>query len=343
MTDPVITTNGQTYERAYIQEWFRHHATDPLTNTVIRRVLIPNRALKRAIESFNLQLSAISTTQQSTKDREMAVQLWVQEMQAALTRKGAIQNTQESARQVQESVPQLTLNTFSDRFTDSESNILNSIPEDLVRRIADLEGGREAAKRAELVTLRDKRGIVESSELLEYYVAVQSNLSGILLTCGVISSMIEMSEENVTAAITFVEQQFPVASIALSFVSTLLKAYDDSTQRKRLYRVARIFNNDTVLMALVTEMVAREMAKFHKDRLVMAAGSSAKTSSATISERMNNTLKRCRAPAVKNASKLIAQKHCEGVFTAIMDGVIDVPYGDSVVIFEAIFNHITEI
>jgi len=273
----------------------------------------------------------------------MAVQLWVQEMQAALTRKGAIQNTQESARQVQESVPQLTLNTFNDRFTDSESNILNSIPEDLVRRIADLEGGREAAKRAELVTLRDKRGIVESSELLEYYVAVQSNLSGILLTCGVISSMIEMSEENVTAAITFVEQQFPVASIALSFVSTLLKAYDDSTQRKRLYRVARIFNNDTVLMALVTEMVAREMAKFHKDRLVMAAGSSAKTSSATISERMNNTLKRCRAPAVKNASKLIAQKHCEGVFTAIMDGVIDVPYGDSVVIFEAIFNHITEI
>mmetsp|Transcript_25584 Transcript_25584/g.35190 ORF Transcript_25584/g.35190 Transcript_25584/m.35190 type:complete len:301 (-) Transcript_25584:147-1049(-) len=55
MTDPVITTNGLTYERAYIEEWFRHHATDPLTNTVVANVLIPNRALKEAIEEFKSQ------------------------------------------------------------------------------------------------------------------------------------------------------------------------------------------------------------------------------------------------------------------------------------------------
>jgi len=57
MVDPVMTTNGQTYERAFIQEWLRLHDTDPLTNEVIMMsVLTPNWALKSLIDRFNSEL-----------------------------------------------------------------------------------------------------------------------------------------------------------------------------------------------------------------------------------------------------------------------------------------------
>jgi hypothetical protein len=52
---------------------------------------------------------------------------------------------------------------------------------------------------------------------------------------------------------------------------------------------------------------------------------------------MKNVVKRCKTPALKSASKGMAHKHAE---VAIMDGVIDVPYGDAVVIFD---NHSTEL
>jgi len=52
MTDPVTTLNGQTYERAFIEEWLVDHATDPLTNTAIPRILFPNYSLKALIFKF---------------------------------------------------------------------------------------------------------------------------------------------------------------------------------------------------------------------------------------------------------------------------------------------------
>jgi hypothetical protein len=61
MIDPVMTANGQTYERAYIEEWFKQNATDPLTNTTIATALIPNRALRNAIEEFFAQLKVLET------------------------------------------------------------------------------------------------------------------------------------------------------------------------------------------------------------------------------------------------------------------------------------------
>jgi hypothetical protein len=33
--DPVITEDGQTYERAAIEVWFSNHSTSPLTNRVL--------------------------------------------------------------------------------------------------------------------------------------------------------------------------------------------------------------------------------------------------------------------------------------------------------------------
>ena len=82
---------------------------------------------------------------------------------------------------------------------------------------------------------------VEFNELLEYYVAVRTELNGTLLVFGVISSkMVENEDKGVAASIIDFDGQHivsvPGASIALSCISMLLSAYDASTQRKRVDR-----------------------------------------------------------------------------------------------------------
>mmetsp|Transcript_13609 Transcript_13609/g.20411 ORF Transcript_13609/g.20411 Transcript_13609/m.20411 type:complete len:198 (-) Transcript_13609:328-921(-) len=52
MEDPVQTSNGQTFERAAIQEWLRNHNTCPLTNMEITRELTPNIALRGVIAAY---------------------------------------------------------------------------------------------------------------------------------------------------------------------------------------------------------------------------------------------------------------------------------------------------
>jgi len=57
MTDPVITESGNTYERAYIANWYLGHSTNPLTGEPLpltpdgqpKKQLIPNIALMNAI------------------------------------------------------------------------------------------------------------------------------------------------------------------------------------------------------------------------------------------------------------------------------------------------------
>jgi len=150
----------------------------------------------------------------------------------------------------------------------------------------------------------------------------------------------------VASAIDFAGQHIasvPGASIALSCVSMLLSAYDASTQRNRVDKVVTIFRNDAVMISQVTEMVARELTKFYREKLIGVGKGSPKKSSVTIIDRMKNVVKRCNTPALKSASKVMAHDHAEGILVAIMDGVIDVPHGEAVKIFEAIFNHITDI
>ena len=49
--DPVVTSDGHTYERADIVGWLRRSETSPLTNVrLASKQLLPNHALKRAIE-----------------------------------------------------------------------------------------------------------------------------------------------------------------------------------------------------------------------------------------------------------------------------------------------------
>ena len=52
MVDPVIATDGHTYERAAIQQWLEEHHTSPLTKQHISSTLIPNHALRNLIQDF---------------------------------------------------------------------------------------------------------------------------------------------------------------------------------------------------------------------------------------------------------------------------------------------------
>lgn len=51
MKDPVIDSEGNTYEREAIEHWLRSRGTSPITrNPLNRGDLIPNRGLRNAIE-----------------------------------------------------------------------------------------------------------------------------------------------------------------------------------------------------------------------------------------------------------------------------------------------------
>lgn len=53
MKDPVICSDGHTYERSAISKWLKKHNTSPVTNKPLKSVnLIPNRALKKVIEEW---------------------------------------------------------------------------------------------------------------------------------------------------------------------------------------------------------------------------------------------------------------------------------------------------
>ena len=53
MTDPVVTADGQTYERLAIQDWLRTRNTSPATGAVLlHKDLAPNFALRKAIETW---------------------------------------------------------------------------------------------------------------------------------------------------------------------------------------------------------------------------------------------------------------------------------------------------
>ncbi len=52
MEDPVITTDGSSYERASIEAWFQKTDRDPLTNEIVTsKALVPNKTLKSAIQA----------------------------------------------------------------------------------------------------------------------------------------------------------------------------------------------------------------------------------------------------------------------------------------------------
>ena len=64
MTDPVITTKGQTYERSAIEKWLRTHNTDPNTGCTLHdKTLIPNYAIKSDCEELRASLNISSSSE----------------------------------------------------------------------------------------------------------------------------------------------------------------------------------------------------------------------------------------------------------------------------------------
>ena len=53
MKDPVMCSDGNTYERSAISQWFRNHKTSPINNEVLKNfTLTPNLALKAGINCY---------------------------------------------------------------------------------------------------------------------------------------------------------------------------------------------------------------------------------------------------------------------------------------------------
>ncbi len=52
MRNPVMCTDGHSYEKCAIDEWFKRSNKSPLTNVPISTILIPNITLRKSIEEF---------------------------------------------------------------------------------------------------------------------------------------------------------------------------------------------------------------------------------------------------------------------------------------------------
>jgi hypothetical protein len=142
---------------------------------------------------------------------------------------------------------QLTVDNLSERLRFCESSLIIQLhpggPGEKDRRLGRGSRYRQTGRISHSQGKRRHR-YVEFNELLEYYVAVRTELNGTLLVFGVISSKMVGNEDKgvvwkAASIIDFDGQHIasvPGASIALSCVSMLLSAYDASTQRKRVDR-----------------------------------------------------------------------------------------------------------
>ena len=54
LKNPVIATDGYTYEKAALQQWLRHHKTSPVTGGLLDIRVVPNRSIKTIIAELQL-------------------------------------------------------------------------------------------------------------------------------------------------------------------------------------------------------------------------------------------------------------------------------------------------
>lgn len=77
MEDPVVIADGHTFERYAIGEWFRRQdgvATSPLTNLELpHRLMVPNHALKKAIDAWRSERPEIVRRKISDEDLQLAI------------------------------------------------------------------------------------------------------------------------------------------------------------------------------------------------------------------------------------------------------------------------------
>lgn len=52
MRDPVVASDGHTYEKAAIDKWLKHHQISPRTNEPMAPLTIPNYNMKKLIQDI---------------------------------------------------------------------------------------------------------------------------------------------------------------------------------------------------------------------------------------------------------------------------------------------------
>ena len=69
MKDPVIATDGYTYERSAIEEWFKYRQSSPMTSLLLSsKLLLPNHTLKSLINDQDSNTKKKSTSSQQDED-----------------------------------------------------------------------------------------------------------------------------------------------------------------------------------------------------------------------------------------------------------------------------------
>jgi len=84
MVDPVLGSDGRTYERSAITEWLRTHNTSPITREVMTATsLKPNYALRSLIERSNtvprVTVKSVQPPTQLEADHYYAMEVFQQE------------------------------------------------------------------------------------------------------------------------------------------------------------------------------------------------------------------------------------------------------------------------
>jgi hypothetical protein len=83
MTDPVIGSDGQTYEREAITQWLQTNHNSPLTRQPMRiESLHTNHSLKSAIERFNKKSKTNSIPSNTQMDYYVALSIYQQDLEA---------------------------------------------------------------------------------------------------------------------------------------------------------------------------------------------------------------------------------------------------------------------
>jgi hypothetical protein len=66
MTNPVQASDGHTYERSAIEEWFKTLQVSPVTKEPLKSlVVIPSHTLKTMLDNYNSTLAAAGTSSAS--------------------------------------------------------------------------------------------------------------------------------------------------------------------------------------------------------------------------------------------------------------------------------------
>lgn len=168
MEDPVVTSNGQTYDRKNIKQWFDlGHHSDPMTNgRLVDRTLKPNYAIKSLIDAYQKKQVSLNPPceQKIIPSHIVQVQRNIPP-EAELTQRSttAVETKMSSHNRIAEQKPSRDMNEtelktlFETRFAQlsASSNLISEqkiIPSYIVRAQRIMLSEAEAAQRSNATT-----------------------------------------------------------------------------------------------------------------------------------------------------------------------------------------------